>query len=435
MPALIRVWTARWTWWRFSRCENPSPSEASGDGNERQKGRFTSTQIWPPARAYGKLSPVHLRSVIATFALLAGLPIAQAQNDGVWTTATGGSWANAGNWLEGTIADGSYSIATFGIDLFPIKSIATFTLNGARTIGEIDLFAQTTPSVWSLNPGTGGTLTLARSSDFPAIDVASGLQMTITTVIAGGDGMEKFDAGTLVLTASNTYSGGTAVSGGTLLVNGVLTDANLVDVISGTLGGTGMISGPVTIESGATVAPGGSPGTLTISNSLTLQAGSKTLVDINASTLAHDLISGISTAAYGGTLVVNNLAGTPALGQTFTLFNASTSTGDFAAISPQLTGALRWKFTAATGTLSVVSTNSQPRFSSAIAWPAASVLLSVTNGVPGATNYLLATTNLAVPRTNWSRLATNVFDGGGNLVLTNTINSAIPQCFYLISLP
>lgn len=380
---------------------------------------------------------MHPRNALATLALLVSLPLARAQDDGIWTSAGGGSWANPGNWLDGTIANGTDSTATFGINLFPINTSATFTLNGARTIGSLSFTAQSGPDNWILNTGTGGPLTLDDDiDDYAQVTVSQPFQQVIfNVVLAGVTGLEKFGNGTLILTATNTYTGGTVVSGGTLLVNGKITDANAVTVAAGTLGGTGMISGPVTVQSGGFISPGSSPGTLTISNSLTLQAGSKAWLDVNASTLAHDFVTGISSANYGGTLIVSNLAGTPALGQSFPIFSAASPAGNFSTITPQLTGAVRWRFDPASGVLSVVTTNSQPKFSSLALVAKTNLVFNLTNGVPGGTNYLLASTNLILLRTNWTRLMTNIFDPGGNLVFTNSIGPAVLQRFFQIMAP
>jgi hypothetical protein len=46
---------------------------------------------------------------------------------------------------------------------------------------------------------------------------------------------------------------------------------------------------------------------------------------------------------------------------------------------------------------------------------------------------VLASTNLALPLANWTRLLTNQFGAGGSFVFTNAAASA-PQNFYLLQL-
>ena len=61
--------------------------------------------------------------------------------------------------------------------------------------------------------------------------------------------------------------------------------------------------------------------------------------------------------------------------------------------------------------------------------------LSGSGGVAGANFYLLDTTNLVTPLTNWTILSTNQFDTNGNFNFTNTVNTNSPQSFYLLELP
>lgn len=51
-------------------------------------------------------------------------------------------------------------------------------------------------------------------------------------------------------------------------------------------------------------------------------------------------------------------------------------------------------------------------------------------GVPNSTNYILSSTNLASPLTNWTRLFTNQFDNSGNFNFTNPIIPGAPQMYY-----
>ena len=91
------------------------------------------------------------------------------------------------------------------------------------------------------------------------------------------------------------------------------------------------------------IEPGSPTGTLTISNSLTLQPGSSTVININASTGANGQINGLSSVTLGGTLIVTNLSGTLAAGNSFNVFNARSYSGAFSRISPALPGAgLAW---------------------------------------------------------------------------------------------
>ena len=51
-------------------------------------------------------------------------------------------------------------------------------------------------------------------------------------------------------------------------------------------------------------------------------------------------------------------------------------------------------------------------------------------------NYLvLVSSNLALPLTNWTALATNTFGPGGAFNFTNGLNPASPQQFYRLKLP
>ena len=91
-------------------------------------------------------------------------------------------------------------------------------------------------------------------------------------VISGtGGALTKIGAGALTLSGDNTYTGGTMVSEGTLLVSntaGSATGTGPVTVDAATLGGTGFINGPVTLTGDSTLT---STGTLTINGTLTVQ--------------------------------------------------------------------------------------------------------------------------------------------------------------------
>ena len=94
----------------------------------------------------------------------------------------------------------------------------------------------------------------------------SGFSVTIPAALlhSGGaypdGGLLKLGSGTLTLTASNSYTGPTVVSGGTLLVNNTVgSGTGSGDVLiqaNAALGGSGTIAGSVTVEPGGTLLPG-----------------------------------------------------------------------------------------------------------------------------------------------------------------------------------
>jgi len=238
--------------------------------------------------------------------------------------------------------------------------------------------------------------------------VPGGVDLNITGVIGeqyGSFGFTKSGAGTLLLSAVNTNSGATIVSAGTLLVKGAITSTASVTVAdTATLGGSGVINGPVTIQSGGTLAPGAgatSVSTLTVSNSVTLQAGSVTRMSVSQMPRANDVLRVAGAAGglnYGGTLLVTNLAGTLAAGDTFKLFNAAGYSGGFTTLLLPAPGSgLVWSTAnlAVNGTLSVIAVPA-PQFTTLAPQPNGSLQFSGL-GTAGITYELDATSNLFPP--------------------------------------
>ena len=189
-------------------------------------------------------------------------------------------------------------------------------------------------------------------------------------VIAEGPGL-------LSLPAANGYSGFTQISNGVVSLTGSLNSLAGVTVAGGLLVGNGSITGPVAVIPGGAIEAGttNTLGTLTLGHTLALSGN--TIVKINASTHASDLFTGQSSVTYGGTLTVTNLAGTPALNNSFTLFSPGASTSNFSSIIGSPGAGLAYRFT--NGVLSVVTgtaTNSVPITFNvsgnvlALSWPA-----------------------------------------------------------------
>ena len=365
------------------------------------------------------LGSMRINHILLALLLCGTRAVAQ---DGYWIDSSGGSWNSAGNWdpVNG-IASGADSTAYFGFSReASIAQNSTFTLDGAQTIGNLCFTTQGGPSTWSLNSGAGGSLTLDSTFGPAEITVTSpSLQVTLNALVAGTEGVEKDGAGTLVLAARNTYTGQTLVTGGGLTVNGSI-GTGQVDVCNAALSGTGVIMGPVIVGSGGVLSLGNPLGPLTISNSLVLLPGSTTSVSINAATSGHPLVQGLTSVTYAGTLLVNNLAGALSLGQSFSIFGSVPTSGNFSQILPPPGPGLLWRIDSANGQLVVVSSASQPAFSN-VGLAGKNLVVQITDGPPGLTGYIIASADLSLPRTAWTRIATNIFDMSGNF--TSTIDS------------
>ncbi len=224
------------------------------------------------------------------------------------------------------------------------------TNNQTLVIGGTNDLTFTGPYTLNGNDGTG-------TQKQRTIEVANTALTTIAGVISDngqGFGLTKTGAGVLALSNTETYSGPTTVSAGTLLINGQL-GAGAVTVTNGTISGSGTIAGPVTIQNGGTLAPGNQGvGTLTLNGGLTLQAGSTVSVEVNKTAGTRDVLT-VNSAAYNGTLLATNLSGSLSVGDTFTVINAASHSGNFSSVAGSPGAGLAWAFDPATGVLSVVT--------------------------------------------------------------------------------
>jgi autotransporter-associated beta strand protein len=234
---------------------------------------------------------------------------------GTWTlsganTYTGVTTVSAGT-LQFAREVSLYNDVTTNWTAAKIVVAGTLALNVGGT-GEFTSSDVTT--LVGLGTATGGF----KSGSSIGLDTtnAAGGNFTYSSAIAnpnGGTnalGLTKLGAGSLTLSAANTYTGGTIINGGTLLVNGGVsgtssgTGTGIVTVNSGgTLGGSGAISGAVTVNSGGHLAPGNSPGILH-SGALTLSSGSFYNVDLNGSVVGtgYDQVIASSLTIAGANL-------------------------------------------------------------------------------------------------------------------------------------
>ena len=239
-------------------------------------------------------------------------------NDGKLVIATGNSLTVASTVSVASVSSG------FGLTM---ASGSTLSL-GSGSVGSLSGTNAT------IAVGAGGTLTVgdATASSFDGVISGSGANLT------------KAGAGTLTLTGTNTYTGATTASNGTLnMANlGATTDLGLG--AAGTAGRINYTGGAVASAAGITVAAGGgrfdnagsgavtlngtvtgTGGNLTIGGSgdtvlakgTSLGAGTLTKVDAGMLTSASNTV-GAATIS-GGTMVASTISGTASVNSGGTL--------------------------------------------------------------------------------------------------------------------
>ncbi|MBB6428147.1 autotransporter outer membrane beta-barrel domain-containing protein, partial [Sphingopyxis sp. JAI128] len=217
--------------------------------------------------------------------------------------------------IASTITGGSQLVKT---DAGTLVLTGTNSYSGGTTVTGGTLRVSSDANLGDVAGGlslNGGTFhTSASFGSARAVDLAGagtiltdgGTTLSLTGAVSGTGALTKSGAGTLALDGTGSYAGGTAVTAGTLLVNGNYTGAaGVTSVASGaSLGGTGMIGGDVTLASDATLTPGaGGAGTLTIGGHLSLASGSRLAWEFGEANVAGGALNDLVNV--GGNLILD----------------------------------------------------------------------------------------------------------------------------------
>jgi autotransporter-associated beta strand protein len=192
-------------------------------------------------------------------------------------TVSGTIALSAGMLRAGTIARGAQT----GTNTVVVNTTFLWTGGTVGSLADADLTIDTIP------------LTLASGTGTFQADAGRTITVNAASPIAGGGGLVKTGAGTLVLAGSNSFTGATTISAGTLALAATasLGGSSTISVGSGaaldtsalasglvlggsqTLTGGGTVVGSAAIAAGSTLAPGAGLGTLDVSGGLTWNSG------------------------------------------------------------------------------------------------------------------------------------------------------------------
>jgi len=160
---------------------------------------------------------------------------------------------------DSALGTGSLTFSGGGTNLLRALTLSTTDLN--RTItNNIAINSGVT-----VNVETMSSLTTVVAG--AAVTNTVSVNMALNGVISGGGALIKTNSNTLTLGGANTYTGGTTVNQGALVVNGSV-GAVTVNT-GGSLGGSGTV-GALTLNSGGLLNPGNSPGKLTAASAIVL---------------------------------------------------------------------------------------------------------------------------------------------------------------------
>ncbi len=280
--------------------------------------------------------------------ILAGGGRVELNNGATLTVNSGDFWP-----YSGVVITGSGRLVKIGTGFITFgATTATYTGGTFIEQGTLHLYGGNNklPATGDVTISSSGTLNLAHTNQPATEQTIGGLfgSGTVSIPVTGqkvnfivgndnragsfsgvlqnGDGtlsVTKKGLDTLELGGASTYTGGTIVDAGTLLVSnavGSATGSGSVTVHQyATLGGTGRIGGAVTVDHDGILSPGNSIGTLYLQNDLTFEQRAFLDVDIEDAGRA-DLVqmAGGLLAPNGATIRVN-LDFSPDLGDSWTI--------------------------------------------------------------------------------------------------------------------
>lgn len=203
-----------------------------------------------------------------------------------------------------------------GGNVWDAATTSNWFFNGVWTNNNLTTFAQGNSVLFDLRGASNATVSLVGSLAPAKVTVFTSTNYTFAGggSLTGAMKLYKTGSGRLTLANTNTYTGATFVSGGSLFVNGALPGSAVTVERRGTpegpsqLGGGGILGQGLTIQNGCSlvVGPGtNSTGTLTFSNNLTELGNVVNFFDLTSdqtgTTKTNDLVNIIGNLVLTGT--------------------------------------------------------------------------------------------------------------------------------------
>lgn len=280
------------------------------------------------------------------------------------------------------------------------------------------------------NAGSGNTTYIIGGNN---LDVTFSGNISSNSAVAGSAVvLSKIGTGKLTLNGASTFTGGTTVSAGSLIVNnntGSGTGAGALTIATGaTLGGAGRIASPTTLDDYAALAPGNATGTLTFDGNLTLGEFTELNFQLGSS---NDLVVCNAALSLAGVLNVTNGPGFgPGVYTLFTYVPTNGFSYSGLNLGNKPSGFNYTVSTATPGTVQLIVSPSTPPSFSSVTMSGGNFTFAGSNGVPLGSYFLQSSSNLM----NWLSIATNQFDTNGAFNFSTNFPASMPQNFFRLLL-
>jgi autotransporter-associated beta strand protein len=267
--------------------------------------------------------------------------------------------------------------------------------------------------------------------------------------------------GVVYLEGTNTYTGNTIISSGvlSLTLNGSISNSPSISIAAGAALDVSGLTGTFTLASGQSLIASGT-GTTTnigIANAAVLNGPASGTVSLGSQPITLNFTPAAFTgdathpslyvpqgalSLNGNSFTVNNAAGTPLGVGTYVLIQQAGGTiSSSGSYSVSVTGTGLAAGTAAsisvTGesvNLDVVTSVVPKPVINSVTLSGPNLIFSGTNGSDSGNFYVLASTNVALPLSNWTSIATGSFSPMGAFSVTNAVG-VNPSRFFIIQIP
>jgi hypothetical protein len=259
----------------------------------------------------------------------------------IWTGTVSPDWNDTNNWFANMTPTATNDM------VFNWLSTGNFNIPFAQPTTVNSLSLQETPpmdfSGAPLTIGGGGINMLSAfygsTIDAPVVVAAdqswrtgTGIQLTLNNQVSGPGNLGLGGWGPVLIAGTNYCI--TTLNNGLLSVSGK--QGNALFVTGGTVAGTGLFSGYVQLSGGTLAVNLGQ--SVTISNTLAVQQAGSVTFAVDATANTSGKVTGLTSANYGGSLILNNISGPFAATNSFKLFDAASYSGSFASIVPSIPG-------------------------------------------------------------------------------------------------